>query len=212
MKKSLLLFAVCFLAFQSLQAQFKMGFRGGLSTMDVVPGQLFVTNSDAAKELGISISEANYGAHMGIFIQAKMGNFFIQPEILFNSNSVNYKVQDFTGPNTIEIIKTESFQNLDLPLMMGMKYGPIRLQAGPVAHVHLNSSSELFDLEGYGQKFDEMTWGYQAGLGLDIWKLMFDLKYEGNFQKFGDHITFFDQPFNFDKSPGRFIASVGVSF
>lgn len=212
MKKSFLLFAVCFLAFQNLQAQFKMGVRGGLSTMDVVPGQLIITNSEDAKELGLSVSEANYGIHMGFFMQAKIGKFFIQPEVLFNSNTVNYNIQDFKGGNTIDIIKSESFQQLDLPLMMGMKYGPLRLQGGPVAHVHLNSSSELFDIEGYGQKFDEMTWGYQAGIGLDIWKLMIDLKYEGNFQNFGDHITFFDQDFNFDKAPGRFIASVGISF
>ena len=200
MKKSLLLIAVCFFALQSLQAQFKMGVRGGLSTMDVVPGELLITSTDAVKQLGISVNEANYGAHIGFFMQAKMGNFFIQPEVLFNSNTVDYKVQDFTGPNTIEIIKSESFQNLDIPVMMGMKYGPIRLQGGPVAHVHLNSTSELFDIEGYGQKFDEMTWGYQAGVGLDLWKLMIDLKYEGNFQKFGDHITFFDQDFNFSKN------------
>jgi len=212
MKKSLLLFAVCFLAFQSLQAQFKMGVKGGLSTMDVVPGELILSNSDAVRDLGISVSEANYGMHLGFFMQAKVGNFFIQPEVLFNSNTVEYKVQDFRGGNTIELIKSESFQKLDLPLMMGLKYGPLRLQGGPVAHVHINSRSELFDIDGYGQKFDEMTWGYQAGVGLDLWKLMIDLRYEGNFQKFGDHITFFDQDFNFDNSPGRFVASVGISF
>ncbi|MFT5386314.1 MAG: hypothetical protein ACI81W_003727 [Saprospiraceae bacterium] len=212
MKKSLLLFAVCFLAFQSLQAQFKMGFRGGLSTTDVVPGELLITNSDAVKELGISVMDANYGAHIGMFMQGKIGRFFIQPEVLFNTSTVNYKIREFTGPNTVEIIKTERFQNLDIPVMMGLKYGPLRLQGGPVAHFHLNSKSDLFDLEGYDEKFDNMNWGYQAGIGLDLWKLIIDVKYEGSFQNFGDHMTFFDQDINFDKSPGRFIASVGIAF
>ena len=212
MKKSFLLFAVCFLAFQNLQAQFKMGLRGGLSTMDVVPGELVITNGESAEEFGLSVSEANYGVHLGLFMQAKIGRLFIQPEILLNSSSVDYNIKDFSGGNVVEIVKTESFQNLDLPVMVGVKYGPLRLQGGPVAHVHLNSRSELFDIEGYNQKFDEMTWGYQAGVGLDLWKLMIDLKYEGNFQKFGDHITFYDQDFNFSDSPGRFVASVGLSF
>ena len=212
MKKSILFMLICFLGFQNLQAQFKMGVRGGLSSYDIQPGQLIVTNNDDVKALGLSLDEADYGIHLGLFMQAKMGRFFIQPEILFNSNTVNYKVEDFTADNTVEIIKSESFQNLDIPLMMGVKYGPLRLGAGPVAHVHLNSSSELFDLDGYDQKFDEMTWGYQAGIGLDLWKLIIDVKYEGNFEKFGDHITFYDQDFNFDKAPGRVVASVGLAF
>lgn len=212
MKKSFLLFAVCFLAFQNLQAQIKTGLRGGLSSMDVVTGQIIVNQNDNATPLSISLDEANYGMHIGFFAQAKIGRFYIQPEMLFNSNKVNYNIQEFSNGNTINLVKSESFQNLDLPLMFGWDTGLLRLQGGPVAHVHLNSSSELFDIDGYGQKFDEMTWGYQAGIGLDLWKVMIDLKYEGNFQKFGDHITFFDQDFNFDKSPGRFIASVGISF
>ncbi len=212
MKKSLLLLVVCFLAFQSLQAQVKAGIRGGMSTMDVVPGELIITDSESAKQFGLSVADANYGIHMGLFAQAKIGRFYIQPEVLFNSSSVNYNLKDFSGGQVVNVIKTESFQNLDLPLMLGLDYGLLRLQGGPVAHVHINSTSELFDIDGYGQKFDEMTWGYRAGIGLDLWKLMIDLNYEGNFQKFGDHISFFGQDFNFDRAPGRFVASVGISF
>jgi len=96
--------------------------------------------------------------------------------------------------------------------MMGFKFGPLRLQGGPVGHVFLNSTSELFDIEGYDQKFDEMTFGYQAGVGLDIWKLVLDVKYEGNFNKTGDHIVFAGQQFNFDQTPGRLLVSVGFAF
>ncbi len=212
MKKSFLFFAVCFLAFQSLQAQVKMGIRGGISSMDVATGKIVVSQHDNPDPLTISVTDANYGMHMGFFVQAKVGKIYLQPEVLFNSNTVNYNIRDFSGGNTIDIIKSETFQKLDLPVMLGVDYGILRLQGGPVAHVHLNSRSELFDLDGYGQKFDEMTWGYQAGVGLDLWKVMIDLKYEGSFQKFGDHISFFDQDFNFDKTPGRFIASIGISF
>ena len=164
------------------------------------------------EEFKLAINDANYGMHIGFLIQAKMNKFFIQPEFLFNSNSVNYKVEDFSGDQIITTIKEEKFNYLDIPIMVGYRLGPLRLQGGPVAHVLINSSSELFDLEGYDQKFDETTWGYQAGVGLDIWRFIFDLKYEGNFNKFGDHINFFGDQYTFDKSPGRWIASVGFTF
>lgn len=96
--------------------------------------------------------------------------------------------------------------------MMGLKYGPLRLQGGPVGHLFLNSKSDLFDLEGYDQRFDEMTYGWQAGIGLDIGKVILDFKYEGNFNNFGDHIVFGNNSYQFDDSPGRFIASLGIAF
>ena len=210
MKKSILFFLVCFLSFQAVQAQIKAGVKGGLSSMDVTPGQFIVTNSEKAEELGISLSEANYGGHLGFFIQAKMGNFLLQPEILFNTNVMDYNVKDF---ETGEVFtKTESFQTLDLPIMMGIKLWKFRLTGGPVAHLHLDSTSELFDIEGYDQKFEDMTWGYQAGVGLDIWKLMFDLRYEGNMQNYDGQMSFFGNDVNFDKTPGRMVASIGIKF
>jgi len=81
-----------------------------------------------------------------------------------------------------------------------------------VAHVFLDSTSELFDFANYEQNFDDLTIGYQAGIGLDIWKFVLDFKYEGNFQKYGDHLVFFGNQYQFDDSPGRMIASLGFAF
>jgi len=158
------------------------------------------------------VNNSDYGTHFGFFAQLKIRKFFIQPEVLFNSNSVNYTVTDFRNPSVVDIVKNEKYQNLDIPLMMGFKFGPLRLQGGPVGHVFLNSTSELFDVQGYDQKFDEMTFGYQAGVGLDIWKLVLDVKYEGNFNKQGDHIVFGEQQYNFDQTPARLLVSVGFAF
>lgn len=210
MKKSMLLFLACFLCFQTLQAQIKAGVKAGLSTMDVKPGQFIITNGEQADELGLSLTEANYGGHFGFFVQAKMGNFILQPEVLLNTNMMEYNVKDL---ETGEVFtKKESFQNLDVPILMGLKLWKFRFTGGPVAHIHLNNTSELVDFDGYDQKFDEMTWGYQAGVGLDIWKFMFDLRYEGNMQNYDGNMSFFGNDVNFDRTPGRMIASVGIKF
>ena len=52
------------------------------------------------------------------------------------------------------------------------------------------------------------TYGYQAGIGFDFSKLSFDVRHEGNFSKYGDHITFFDEKFAFDKKATRLVASL----
>ena len=211
MKKSFVLLVIMSMALAAT-AQIKFGIKGGLSTTELEPNQLIITDRNDIEQLGLTVENANYGVHLGLFTQIKIGKFFLQPEVLFNSNTVEYGIQDFADAGLIESLRSESYQHLDIPVLMGFKFGPLRLGGGPVGHVFINSSSELFDLDGYGQKFDEMTWGWQAGVGLDLWKLMFDIRYEGNFNKFGEHITFHDQQFNFDQTPGRFVASVGISF
>ena len=62
------------------------------------------------------------------------------------------------------------------------------------------------------QKFDQATFGWLASLGLDVWNLMLDIRYEGNFSKFGDHFTYNGQQYSFDNSRARILVSVGISF
>ncbi|MEO1514304.1 MAG: porin family protein [Bacteroidota bacterium] len=207
--KKLMLFAVCLMSLQMAQAQFKFGVRGGITTADVNPGELLITNRENFQDLKLSVSEANYGIHFGLFTQIQMGKFFIQPEAIFNSNSVDFRAEDL---NNVSDILTEKYQYLDIPFMMGIKMGPLRLQGGPVGHLFVNSKSDLFDIQGYDQNFDRMTYGWQAGVGLDIWKFVLDFKYEGNFNNFGDHIVFNDRPYAFDDTPGRMVFSLGVAF
>jgi hypothetical protein len=73
----------------------------------------------------------------------------------------------------------------------------------------LSSTSELTDIPGYEQRFQEMTYGWQAGIGFDVWKFLLDLKYEGNFTKYGDHIRVFGNDYDFDSRPGRFLVTLG---
>lgn len=199
--------------FAQNKKKFKFGLRAGVSTTEVKAGELLVTNAEEMAHLKLGIQEANYGYHFGFFAQARAGSFFIQPEVLFNSNSVDFKALDLTNNEALPEILHEKYQYLDIPVMLGFKlFNTIRLQGGPVGHVYLNSSSELFDIEGYEEKFEQFTYGYQAGIGIDFWKLVVDLKYEGNFNNFGNHITIDGKSYDFNQSPTRLVASVGIAF
>lgn len=57
-------------------------------------------------------------------------------------------------------------------------------------HIALNNNSELKGLDGFKSNYKGATYGYQAGIGFDFSKLSFDVRHEGNFSKYGDHITF----------------------
>lgn len=201
---------LAFLSIHQLNGQIALGIKGGLATFDVKPGDLVILNQNDAEAFRLKIDDAKYGIHIGFFLQAKTNAVFVQPEILFNSNTINYQIEDI-ATGDLRILD-ETYQNLDIPLIVGFRAGPLRLGGGPVGHLAISSSSDLFDLDGYDQNFKNMTWGWQAGLGLDFWKLHIDLRYESNLSNFGDHLTFFGEQYEFDDKPSRIIASLGISF
>ncbi len=201
-----LFFAICclFLA-NTAQAQFfSLGLKGGLNTQINHPKDIIVGGGDSTFNFGVD--GRKFGTQFGAYM--RFGNkIFFQPEVLFNSNKTDYKI----GESSVgDVIKNEKYRFLDFPLLVGAKLGPVRLQAGPVGHYFLNSKSELTDFNGYEARFKQMTWGWQGGLNVGFKRISLDFRYEGNFSKQGDHITFFGDKYNFSSTPARFI--VGVNF
>ena len=203
---SLILF---FSIVQRSNAQFSFGLTGGLSTTDFGDEQVPITLDELAM-YKIKAQEARYGIHLGGFAIVQIGNIFLMPEAIFNSTATDYEIEYLDQPQNV--ILEEEFKNLDLGMMIGWKYGILRLGAGPVAHYKISHRSELWEISGYDEKLDDMKWAWQAGLGLDIVFVHLDLRYEGNFSKQSDHITFFDESFEFDNSPKRWILRLGISF
>lgn len=209
--KKLFVFAFLLSCAFATTAQTKFGVRLGLGSTDFNPKDLLITNQNDVEQFKIGVDNASYGYHFGLFAQFRKNRFFIQPEILLNSTKIDYSVEDFEN-NLGETIKSERFNFVDIPINAGLKLGPLRLQAGPVAHFHVSSSSELKDLDGYKEKFDSAAWGLQYGFGLDIWRAVLDFKWEKNFNNYGDHVTINDVEYNFDDAPDRFIVSLGIKF
>ena len=212
MKRILFSLAVFLIGLTTLKAQFAAGVKLGMSSTDIEASDLNIFDQNGIQELSMSIENANYGFLIGGFMRIPIKKFFIQPEVLFNSNSVDYRVTDFRQQGFVDTILREKYQYLDVPLMLGFKFGPLRLNGGPVSHIFLGSNTQLNSIQDYGQMFKNAEYGWQAGLGLDIWKIAVDLRYEGNFNKFGDHITIGGEQFSFDDSPARFVATIGYTF
>jgi len=202
-----LIFAIfALLLANTAQAQFfGLGLKGGLNTQINHPDDITIGNGSDPK-LNFGVDGRNFGTQFGAYMRFGK-KFFVQPEVLFNSNKIDYKI----GASGVgEVIKNEKYQFLDIPVLMGVKLGPVRLQAGPVGHYFLKSTSELTDFDGYEARFKQITWGWQGGLNIGFKRISLDLRYEGNFSKQGNHITFFGDQYNFSESPARLI--VGLNF
>ncbi len=208
--KSIILIVIGLFVSVSLQAQLNFGIKIGASTSDIGVDHIMVPNKQTMDELKIAIEKAHYGFNFGAVFQIKLKWFLIQPEVIFNSTSVDFKVNDNLGNYTDKIL-TDTYQNLDIPLLFGIKAGSLRMLAGPVGHIPIQYASELTSIDGFASDFSPIEYGYQAGIGIDFFNLMVDFRYEGNFNNFGDYITFHDRQYSFSDMTTRLLLSIAIA-
>lgn len=203
--------AVLFFQQHSNAQIFSWGARlGGVSTsIDATP-QTIASNMDSIK---LSVANANFGIQGGLYTRIKLGPAYVQPEVLFTSESYNYTKEDLNGSG-IQQALTDRFNTLDVPIMIGIKMGPLRLQGGPIGSILISNNNQLEMLsETYERKLSNLTWGYQAGAGVDIGSVNVDLKYEGGLSNgFIDDYEIFGNTYQFDARQNRWVLTVGLKF
>lgn len=210
MKRCFLIIILLF-AVQSLSAQFSVGLRGGLNFTS-----LPVKTYEIDKAQIEALPDSYTGFHLGLITQAKFSGFFIQPEFLFVSsgNQFRYEHPDLER----DIFFTQRFSKVDIPVLFGLRGGPLRLGLGPVASYMLENSSNLTQSEFYegenklSEKFNSLTYGFQLGVGLDIGNIVLDLKYEGSLNNYSEEMIIGDSTFTFDTRPRQIVFSIGLLF
>jgi hypothetical protein len=213
MKKLLVIvFSVCIVlpAF----SQVKFGIKAGLSTTSIKMDDVKqVVSGDT--EYAVDVLEgANFGFHGGAFVRFTLSRFYIQPELLFTSRTDEYSAEDIENPASA-IIKKQQFNQLDIPVMLGFKLGPVRIHGGPSAMLLINSPKDLIDDPDLKTVYENLTFGYQAGLGIDLIKrLTIDLRYEGSLEKYQTTIQSLtgDDDIHLDDRPSAILLSVGFMF
>lgn len=190
-------------------SQLNWGIKAGASTNNLSIDQTLSTSSgDIILE---QAKEASYGFHGGVFVRLSLLGIYVQPEILFATAENLIKVTDLN--QTTAEIRNQKFNKLDIPVMVGFKLGPLRINGGPAATIMLSSSKDLFNPDNYENLYKSATFGYQAGVGVDILKkLTLDLRYEGNLNQFGNELTVGNQTFELDQRSSAVSLSVGLIF
>lgn len=115
--------------------------------------------------------------------------FYVQPEVLVSAKGGTFDLlQSSAATGTIPQKVKVDFKstNIDLPLLVGVSLKRLlRLYAGPIASFSIAEGGKLTEtIQTYAnqpldQTLKNATFGYQAGVGLDLKKFKIDVRYEG---------------------------------
>lgn len=179
MKKLLTLLFLGICSFSAMaQLPVNIGIHGGVSS-----------NRIKVKDIPQAIgTKAHTGYLMGVFARINLGKIYIEPSLNYShkesvletkSNSLISNGEDYN-------LKVNSF---DIPLMLGFQVLDLRIVKfraflGPVVSFpKLKNIKEVTDLDS-----DKTNWHGKIGVGLDAWKLTFDIDYEKAFKNLGHEL------------------------
>lgn len=214
MKKLIAIVLVVFVSIPVF-SQIKFGIKAGVSTSSLSMSDLKTVTSGNTSYTVDALTSAKYGFQGGFFMRVTLFGVYIQPELLLTTRTNEYTVTDITNSSApIATVVKQNFNKLDIPVLVGFKLGPIRLNAGPSGSILINSPKELITSTDFKNLYSRMTIGYQAGLGFDLLKtLTVDLRYEGNLKKYQNQIeNLTGTKVNLDDRTNSFILSLGIMF
>ena len=90
---------------------------------------LKTVNSGTTSYTVEALKDAKYGFHGGAFMRLTLFGIYLQPELLFSTRTNEYTVKN-VQTSASSIVK-QNFNKLDISVMLGLKLGPVRLNAGP---------------------------------------------------------------------------------
>ena len=199
MKKIVLGTFLLLAAFQ-LDAQIlEFGLRGGANLQGVNVKEF---DGDQTVE-DVKSGDRKVGFHAGAYGRIKLTTFFIQPELLYTNVSGEVETQNADGSSkTLDL----NFSRLDVPIILGVALGPVRLGVGPVATFAISKPGDAFD-----RSFNEVSFGFQAGVGVDLGKLSVDVRYEGPFSSTAESVTIGGTTYTTDTRINQIMLGVGLA-
>lgn len=212
MKKILIVLLTVFIALPAF-SQLKWGLKAGVSTTSISMDKAIQLTGQSTTYTVQALTSSKYGFQGGFFVRLTILGVYIQPEVLFATAENSYNVKNLTTSVITEV--PQKLNNLSIPVMVGFKLGPIRINAGPAATMAITSPKALVASDpSLTNLYNKMSFGYQAGLGFDLFKtLTFDLRYEGSLQKYQTQIQqAVGGKVSLDNRPNAFLLSVGLMF
>ncbi|HDS08519.1 MAG TPA: PorT family protein [Bacteroides sp.] len=211
MKKLFTILLAAFLLVQVADAQiFSYGVKAGIGFSSLKFNDITGIN-DGSQVYDLVTGDAVMGYHLGVQTRVKLAMAYVQPEIYFNTGGGTVE-QVITGGATA--ILDVKFSRLDVPVLVGVKLGPARFNLGPVGSFVLSETNDLQTLvPGYKVFSQSMTWGFQAGFGVDLLKkISLDARYEGSLSRLGETLTIGGAEFPLDARPRQWLISLGIWF
>lgn len=204
-----LLLGLLFLS-TTASAQVEFGLKAGLAT-ESLQGERFDFSQEGRENLGLALSEGNYGFQFGALLRVPLSDRFdLQTELTLNSTSAEFRFDD-PDQQATQVLR-ERYNDVNVPLLASWKLAFLRLNAGPVGHFFVSSTSDLMDADGRERTFDSFNLGYTLGAAIDISKITIDIRYDGNFSRYGEDFAIAGETFRVDQAAKRWVGSVAYRF
>jgi len=129
------------------------------------------------------LTDANsiLGYQFGVWTRLGGAGIYLQPELYLGSKGGENPIVINGGTET-EVNGEVKFTTLDLPVLLGTRFGPnklnFRLMAGPVISFVVDKSTTADSAYDSIQDYKDQALGLQAGAGVDVGNLTVDLRYE----------------------------------
>jgi len=159
----------------------------------------------------IALTDATPQMAIGLWGQKRFGWLYAEGNILYSHYGMNFDVTTYMIENIQTRRMQENFGYLDLQIMGGVISNGFRLAVGPVMHLLVNQNSELTTLSNYNQKLRDVSYGFSVGIGYDIGRFSFDLKYDKAFRTIGDHIYYRYKKSQFLETPDSITFSIAYA-
>ncbi|WP_313094431.1 porin family protein [Empedobacter sp.] len=198
--KKLILTAIVGLAANFATAQnIDFGIKGG-AVFNTDKGKVWEDAGNIFKKDG----KASAGFQAGALARVSLAGIYIQPELLYTQFKNEYDVDG----QKLNVTK----KRMDIPVNVGKRFlGIGHIQAGPVFSYYFDDKLSVKDFTTAKQ--DEFNVGMQIGAGVEVSKLLFDLRYEFGLGKIGSEIVNSDgRQFQTENRPQMLNLSVAYLF
>lgn len=191
--------------------KFTMGLKGGVNLSQLTMGNFMTTRYDGNGNPYLNYNgqtvrdnlqgsfDSKTGWSGGIYMRFGSG-FYVQPEFLVSTKGGSFDILQNDSENPVVKQIDYRFSSIDVPVLFGLKGGPFRVNAGPMASFRIGDNQNVREAIRYyttsPNAMSEAIFGYQVGAGIDIFGLSLDVRREGsisNLNSFqvntGDQIT-----------------------
>ena len=173
MKKTIVFATLLLIGSTAAMAQlpsFSVGLKGG------------VNYSQLKSQSDVTDKNSILGYQFGVWSRIGGAGIYLQPEAYLGSKGgENPIVIQTDGSESIANGKVK-FTTLDVPVLLGTKFGPpklnVRLMAGPVISFIVDKNTTAEGAYQSIQDYKDQALGLQAGAGVDVGMLSVDLRYE----------------------------------
>ncbi|MBN2681454.1 MAG: PorT family protein [Bacteroidales bacterium] len=159
------------------EAQFTFGLRAGLNS-----------NKYILENNTLSVENARFGFVGGMFFRIQSGFFSFQPEVLYSQKNGKYTYS--TLESGLDTLFKNNFNFVDIPFIFNLHFGKaVRLNSGPVFNLLLKedvryiieNDANINSITDQVSNVINVAW--QAGFGLEIKNICFDIRYEYSLNK-----------------------------